>query len=118
MKKSNFRDPKRVLIFNSQRRLIAICKLLGAASTITQIHSQAISLACTGKKIVCHNLYFRHLHPDVEITIEEDFDVLDVIEYDKMCKEVRYYYPANLEKLKKSKWMMKFTAEQIEKLKK
>lgn len=116
MRRSNFREPKRVLIFDSQRKLIAIAKSLGAASAVTQITAQTISLVCTGKFIISHNLYFRHLHLDVEIDLEEDLDVLDLIEYDKMCKEVRYYYPKNF--VGKPKWMMKYTAEQIEKLKK
>lgn len=118
MRKNDFREPKRVLIFDSKLKLIAVVKSVYAASTITQITAQSISLVCTGGKIACHNFYFRHQHPDVEINLDEDLDILDLIEYDKICKEVRYYYPKGFKKSGKSKWMIKYTAEQIEKLKK
>jgi hypothetical protein len=31
------------------------------------------------------NFYYRYLHPNVEVSLEEDLGKLDLIEYDKMC---------------------------------
>ncbi len=118
MRRSNFREPKRVLIFDSRRKLIGVVKSLGAASEVTKITAQSISLVCTGKRIVSHNHYFRHQHPDVAIDLDEDIDILDLIEYDKMCKEDRRYYPKNFDKAGKPRFRTTYTAEQIEKLKK
>ncbi|MDR1718032.1 MAG: hypothetical protein LBS20_19520 [Prevotella sp.] len=91
MRKSKFKEPKTVLVFNGARVLIAIARSLQSASVLSGGNLQAISFSCTGKYISTGGLYFRHVHPDIEIEIS-DLDTLKLDEYDKMCGEKRRYH--------------------------
>lgn len=91
MRKSKFKEPKIVLVFNGARVLIAIARSLHSASVLSGGNLQAISFSCTGKYISTGGLYFRHVHPDIEIEIG-DLDTLKLDDYDKMCGEKRRYH--------------------------
>ena len=81
MRRSNFKRPKTVLVFNGAQVLVAVIRSL----------LQAISFCCTGKYVCSGGLYFRHLHPDVEVGLD-DLDNLQLQEYDALCGEKRTYY--------------------------
>lgn len=91
MAKSNFREPKLVLIFNGAKALISISRSMHCAAQTTFTSLQAIAYCCSGKYIATRGLYFRHLHPDIEIDIS-DLDNLRLDEYDKLCGVERKYY--------------------------
>lgn len=91
MRKSFFIEPKKVLIFNTAKVLIAITRSLHAASELTFCNLQAISFCCNGKYIMSGGYYFRHINPNILIELE-DLDTLKLEEYDKMCGEKREYY--------------------------
>ncbi len=91
MRKSKFKDPKTVLVFNGARVLIAIVRSLHSASLLSGGNLQAISFCCTGKYVSTGGFYFRHVHPDIEVEIG-DLDTLNLEEYDKMCGHNRRYH--------------------------
>lgn len=91
MRKSRNRLPQPVLIFNRARVLICITRSLRAASLITMYNMQGISLACLGDSIMYREYYFRYIHPNVEIEMD-DLNVLKLEEYDTMCGIQREYY--------------------------
>lgn len=91
MENSQFQRPKKVLIFNSSRVLIAIVRSLHSASELTGVNPQSISFSCTGRYVSAGGYYYRHVHPDVE-TKTEDLDELKLPEYDKRCGEKRRYH--------------------------
>lgn len=91
MRKSNFKEPKHVLIFNAAKVLIAITRSLHSAAQLTLGNVQAISFCCTGKYVTSGGYYFRHVHPNVLIELE-DLDNLKLEEYDVMCGEKRIYH--------------------------
>lgn len=86
MRKSKFKEPKAVLIFSSTRYLMAIAGSLNQARLLVgKSNAQPLSECCRGRIVMSGNFYYRYLHPNVEISIEEDLGKLDLIEYDKMC---------------------------------
>ncbi|CAK7033667.1 MAG: hypothetical protein MEBIL_04085 [Bilophila sp.] len=91
MRRSSFKRPKMVLIFNGAQVLIAVTRSLHSAAELTKGNLQAISFCCTGKYICSGGFYFRHLHPDVEIEVAE-LGVLQLQDYDALCGEKRAYY--------------------------
>ncbi|GAB6119662.1 hypothetical protein [Dysgonomonas termitidis] len=91
MRKSKFKEPKNVLIFNGAKVLIGITRSLHAASLLTGGNLQAISFCCLGKYISTGGFYYRHIHPDIEIDLS-DLDSLGLEEYDKMCGQERRYH--------------------------
>lgn len=91
MRNSSFCRPKAVLIFNGAQTLIAITRSLHSAAELTSGNLQSISFCCTGKYASSGGLYFRHIHPDVEIELS-DLGTLQLQQYDKMCGEDRIYY--------------------------
>ena len=91
MRKSMFKEPRKVLIFNGAGVLVAIVRSLHSAAQLTSGHIQAISFNCSGKYISTGGYYFRYLHPDVIIEVD-DLDNLKIMEYDKLCGEERRYY--------------------------
>ena len=91
-RKSCFREPKKVLIFNEHRILIAVIKSLHTATQITRITTQTISLCCTGHRISSNGFYFRHSHPNVKVDMDEDMDTLTLEEYDELCGVKREYH--------------------------
>lgn len=110
MRRSSYRAPKVVLVFNDTRKLIAIIRSLHTASEIMFGNLQAMSFCCTGKYTQSCGYYFRHLDPRVLVEID-DLDSLTVEEYDRICGKERKYYPQrvmnckwrNAEKLRKAK---------------
>lgn len=91
MRNSQFQRPKKVLVFNSSKVLIAIVKSLHSAHDLTGSNLQSISFSCTGRYVSAGGYYYRHIHPDVEVTIA-DLDKLKLQEYDKLCGEKRRYH--------------------------
>lgn len=81
-----------VLIFNGAQVLVAVTRSLHSAAELTKGNLQAISFCCTGKYVCSGGLYFRHLHPDVEIELA-DLGTLMLKDYDALCGEKRTYYP-------------------------
>lgn len=91
MRKSKFKEPKTVLVFNGAQVLIAIARSLHSASALSGGNLQAISFSCTGKYISTGGFYFRHVHPDIQIEIG-DLDNLKLQDYDEMCGVKRRYH--------------------------
>ena len=60
---------------------------------------------------MCKGVYLRYLHPDMEVNIDDWFEYLDLIQYDKMCGEEHFYF-----KYSKSRKRDKLTANQIRSL--
>ena len=79
-----------VLIFNGAQVLVAVTRSLHSAAELTKGNLQAISFCCTGKYVCSGGLYFRHLHPDVEIELA-DLGTLMLKDYDALCGEKRTY---------------------------
>lgn len=91
MKRSKFKEPKAVLVFNGTKILIGILRSINSASQLSGNSAQSISFACTGKYISTGGFYYRHLHQDIEVTFD-DVDNLNLIDYDEMCGEKRKYH--------------------------
>lgn len=91
MRKSRNHLPIPVLIFNRTRILIGICRSYRSAAIITLCNPQEISYACTGKRVLCSEYYFRQIHPKIQIDMD-DLDKLKLEEYDSMCGVSRKYY--------------------------
>jgi hypothetical protein len=105
MRKSKFKEPKNVLVFNGARALIAIVRSLHSASAFSGGNLQAISFCCTGKYISTGGFYFRHVHPEIEIETG-DLDNLKLEDYDNMCGVDRRYHSVR-EMAKKRNWTEK-----------
>jgi hypothetical protein len=82
---------KRVLVFNPNKKLIAIFISGFAAARAFNLHTQSINFACTGKMISANNNYFRYEDENVLID-ESDLGTLKLQEYDKLCGVQRKYY--------------------------
>ena len=91
MRRSKFKRPKMVLIFNGAQVLVAITRSLHSAAELTKGNLQSISFCCTGRYVCSGGFYFRHLHDDVEIEMS-DLGTLLLPEYDELCGEKRIYY--------------------------
>ncbi|GAB6013307.1 hypothetical protein [Viscerimonas tarda] len=91
MRRSNFKEPKHVLVFNGARVLIAIVRSLHSAAEFSRGNLQAISFCCTGRYVTSGGYYFRHVHPEIEVETG-DLDNLKLEEYDAMCGEDRKYH--------------------------
>lgn len=92
MRKSSFKAPIVVLIFNSARVLIAVARSIHSAAEMTHGNLQSISFCCTGRYSRSGAFYYRHLHPDVLVDLD-DLDNLQLEEYDKLCGVKREYVP-------------------------
>lgn len=106
MRKSKFKEPKNVLVFNGAQVLIAIIRSLHSASKLSGGNPQAISFTCTGKYVSTGGLYYRHIHPDIQIEIS-DLDNLKLKEYDQMCGVDRKYYSPKLMAKKRKRHLEK-----------
>lgn len=82
---------KQVLIFNRNKVLISICSSVGSAEKVTKSSRASVSAACIGKNITSGGFYFRHVHPNTIIELD-DLDRLKVNEYDKLCNTNRLYH--------------------------
>lgn len=91
MKRTVFKESKVVLIFNGAQMLISIFRSLHSASEFSGLNLQAISFCCTGKYVSSGGFYFRHLHPEIIIGLN-DLNKLNLTDYDKMCGETRKYH--------------------------
>ena len=65
MRRSKFRRPSKVLIFNGARVLVAIVRSLHCAAELTHENKSAIHNCCTGKSVRSGAYYYRQLHPDI-----------------------------------------------------
>ncbi|MBR5283222.1 MAG: hypothetical protein IKU22_10650 [Alistipes sp.] len=90
MGRSKFRRPNKVLIFNGARVLVAVVRSLCSAAELTNNRASAVHNCCTGKTVRSGLYYYRQLHPDVLIEMD-DLDSLKLEEYDKMCGDERKY---------------------------
>ena len=90
MRRSKFRRPNKVLIFNGARVLVAVVRSLCSAAELTNNRASAVHNCCTGKYTRAGVYYYRYLHPDVLIDLD-DLDCLKLEEYDKMCGDERKY---------------------------
>ena len=62
MRRSKFRRPCKVLIFNGARVLVAIVRSLHCAAELTHENKAAIHNCCTGKSVRSGAYYYRQLH--------------------------------------------------------
>ena len=83
MKRSPFKEPKPVLVFNGAYMLIGVIRSINSAADHSGTHPQSIALACSGEYVSSGTFYYRHIHPDIEIELS-DLDTLKLQEYDKM----------------------------------
>lgn len=84
--------PKRVLQFNSTKKLVAVFSSLTAAAKTLEVSPAAVHYACSGKRISCKGAYFRSLNDNIELEWE-DLGALTLQEYDDLCGEKRAVYP-------------------------
>lgn len=84
-------DPKKVLVFNGNRTLIAIIRSVRAASLLTNSSLQSITNACSGIYISSNGYYYRNFDPNVIVEME-DIDTLKLEEYDQLCGVSRKYH--------------------------
>ena len=90
MRKSKFRRPQTILIFNGARVLIAIVRSLNSAAELTHTLPASIHNCCIGKNVRSGVYYYRQLHPDILIDFS-DLDNLKLEEYDSLCGTQRKY---------------------------
>ena len=90
MRRSKFRRPNKVLIFNGARILVAVVRSLCSAAELTNNRASAVHNCCTGKTVRSGLYYYRQLHPDVLIEMD-DLDSLTLEEYDNLCCAERKY---------------------------
>ena len=90
MRRSYYKAPNIVLVFNKSRVLVAIFRSLHCAAELVHGNLQSMSNCCIGKYINSGGLYYRYLHPNVLIDLD-DLDNLKLEEYDKLCGVKRKY---------------------------
>ena len=79
-----------MLIFNGARVLVAIVRSLHSATELTHENKSAIHTCCTGKSVRSGAYYYRQLHPDILLEMD-DLDKLTLKEYDDLCGINRKY---------------------------
>ena len=79
-----------MLIFNGARVLVAIVRSLHCAAELTHENKSAIHNCCTGKSVRSGIYYYRQLHPDILLDMD-DLDKLTLKEYDDLCGIKRKY---------------------------
>ena len=79
-----------MLIFNGARVLVAIVRSLHCAAELTHENKSAIHNCCTGKSVRSGVYYYRQLHPDIPLDMN-DLDNLTLKEYDDLCGIKRKY---------------------------
>ena len=79
-----------MLIFNGARVLVAIVRSLHCAAELTHENKSAIHNCCTGKSVRSGVYYYRQLHPDILLEMD-DLDNLTLKEYDDLCGVYRKY---------------------------
>ena len=83
---------KRVLVFNSLKRLINIGQSAFALAKANNWNLSSVRSACLGTTITYNNLYFRYLDDNIEVTAD-DLGVLELVKYDELCGVTRKMYP-------------------------
>ena len=84
MRRSKFRRPNKVLVFNGARVLVAVIRSLCSTAELTHNRATAVHNCCTGKTARSGLYYYRQRHPDVLIDMD-DLDSLTLEEYDNLC---------------------------------
>lgn len=92
MKRSSFRRPKALLVFDEAGMLKHMSRSIRSNAEDTYSNAQSISFVCTGRHVSAGGQYYRHLHHNVDVT-SEDLGSLSIQEYDKLCDAVRRYHP-------------------------
>ena len=90
MRRSKFRRPCKVLIFNGAWVLVAIVRSLHCVAELTHENKSAIHNCCTGKSVRSGIYYYRQLHPDILLDMD-DLDKLTLKEYNDLCGVNRKY---------------------------
>ena len=72
-----------MLIFNGAKVLVAIVRSLHCAAELTHENKSAIHNCCTGKSVRSGVYYYRQLHPDILLEMD-DLDNLTLKEYDDL----------------------------------
>ncbi len=91
MRRSYYNAPNVVLVFNKSRVLVSIFRSLHCAADLIHGNLQCISDCCNGKNVSSGGLYYRKLHPNVLIDLD-DLDNLKLEEYDRLCGVKREYF--------------------------
>ena len=92
MRKSKFRRPQTILIFNGARVLIAIVRSLNSAAELTHTLPASIYNCCIGKNVRSGVYYYRQLHPDILVDLS-DLDNLKLEEYDSLLATNESIFP-------------------------
>ncbi len=85
------RPAKQVLVFNGAKLLLGIVRSVRGAAELTGANLQAVSFACTGRIISSNGFYYRHVHPNVSIEME-DLGTLRLRDYDELCGDTTRKY--------------------------
>lgn len=107
---TNNQQTKRVLVFNPQKKLVAIFQSAFAVAKAMNWNVSSIRGACSGKIISYQKLYFRYLAPNIELE-GDDLGKLCLVEYDELCQVKRKTYANG----KMSRKGMKYTKRPKEK---
>ena len=103
-----------MLIFNGARVLVAIVRSLHCATELTHENKSAIHNCCTGKSVRSGAYYYRQLHPDILLEMD-DLDKLTLKEYDDLCGVTRKYISirkmAHIRQRAKERQMEKMSAD-------
>ncbi len=91
MKRGNYRPAKTILMFNGAYTLVSIFRSARTIAELSGTNAQSISFACNGKYISAGAFYYRHMHPNVIVDLD-DINKLKLQEYDGLCKEPRQYH--------------------------
>ena len=71
MRRSKFRRPCNVIIFNAARVFVAIAWSLHCAAELTHENKSAIHNCCTSKSVRSGAYYYRQLHPDIILEMDD-----------------------------------------------
>ena len=83
MRRSKFKRPCKVLIFNGARVLVAIARSIRSAAELTKVDENDIKLCCESRLSISGQYCFRY---NVESSIADDaFGKLTIAEYNELC---------------------------------
>ena len=86
------KEPQRILIFNSHKKLVAVCHSMTETAKSLDTHTQSIYYACTGRCIAVKEHYVRRFSNEHPITVK-DIGVLELEKYDNLCGVKYKLYP-------------------------
>ena len=84
MRRSKFRRPCKVLIFNGARVFVAIARSIRSAAELTKVDENEIKLCCENRQNRTEQYYFRY-NVEPSIVGDDAFGKLTIDEYDKLC---------------------------------